>query len=85
MAFISSTDLFLHFCHSKRLFELLADREDHPQNLIKDEALKNRIRALKVVNDNAERGIALIKQFVGAVKDEEQRQYLLRVVQLHRS
>lgn len=70
---------------SKRLFELLADREDHPQNLIKDEALKNRIRALKVVNDSAERGIALIKQFAGAVKDEEQRQYLLRVVQLHRS
>ncbi|KAG0730173.1 hypothetical protein GWK47_028826 [Chionoecetes opilio] len=70
---------------SKRLFELLTDRKEHPQNLLADEALKNRVRALKVVNDNAERAIALIKQFAGAVKDEGQRQYLLRVIKHHRS
>ncbi|KAG0714028.1 hypothetical protein GWK47_014936 [Chionoecetes opilio] len=70
---------------SKRLFELLTDRKEHPQNLLADEALKNRVRALKVVNDSAERAIALIKQFAGAVKDEGQRQYLLRVVKHHRS
>ncbi|KAG0724282.1 hypothetical protein GWK47_040908 [Chionoecetes opilio] len=70
---------------SKRLFELLTDRKEHPQNLLADEALKNRVRALKVVNDSAERAIALIKQFAGAVKDEGQSQYLLRVVKHHRS
>lgn len=70
---------------SKRLFELLSNGKDHPQNLIMDEALNNRVRALKVVNDSAERAIALIKQFTGVVKDESQRQYLLRVVQHHRS
>ncbi|KAG0714142.1 hypothetical protein GWK47_014691 [Chionoecetes opilio] len=70
---------------SKRLFELLTDRKEHPQNLLADEALKNRVRALKVVNDSAERAIALIKQFAGTVKDEGQRQYLLRVVKHHRS
>ncbi|KAG0719488.1 hypothetical protein GWK47_050380 [Chionoecetes opilio] len=70
---------------SKRLFELLTDRKEHPQNLLVDEALKNSVRALKVVNYSAERAIALIKQFAGAVKDEGQRQYLLRVVKHHRS
>ncbi|KAG0717728.1 hypothetical protein GWK47_053853 [Chionoecetes opilio] len=70
---------------SKRLFELLLDRKEPPQNLLADEALKNRVRALKVVNDSPERAIALIKQFASAVKDEGQRQYLLRVVKHHRS
>lgn len=43
------------------------------------------VRQMKVVNDYAERGIALIKEYNSSItKDEEQRQYLLRIVDLHR-
>lgn len=42
--------------------------------------------SLKVVNDLAERGVALIEQYNSLLtKDEEQKQYLLQVVQDHRS
>ena len=40
---------------------------------------------LPVTNDLAERGVALISQFVDKVEDEEQRQALLQVVEYHRS
>ncbi|XP_057336568.1 uncharacterized protein LOC130675093 [Microplitis mediator] len=43
------------------------------------------LRTIKVVNDIAERGVALIKEFNEfATKDEEQKQYLLRIVHEHR-
>ena len=42
------------------------------------------MNALKVVNDTAERGIALIKKFNESVRDEQQKQFLLRVVEHHR-
>jgi hypothetical protein len=42
-------------------------------------------REMKVVNDCAERGIALIKEYNSTItKDEKQKQYLLRLVELHR-
>ena len=41
---------------------------------------------LKVVNDLAERGIALIEEYNSLfTKDEEQKQYLLQIVQDNRS
>lgn len=40
---------------------------------------------MKVVNDCAERGIALIQKFNSSItKNEKQKQYLLRLVDLHR-
>lgn len=46
---------------------------------------KEFIRAFKVVNDCAERGVSLIQQFNHfGTKDEEQKQYLLQVVAQHR-
>lgn len=40
---------------------------------------------LKVVNDIAERALALIEQYNDSLtKNEEQKQYLLQVVQKHR-
>ena len=42
--------------------------------------------SLKVVNDSAERGVALIEEYNSLLtNDEEQKQYLLQVVQDHRS
>ncbi|KAG0725879.1 hypothetical protein GWK47_037739 [Chionoecetes opilio] len=44
-----------------------------------------RIEGLRVVNDTAERGVALIQSFnLRLTKDEEQRQFLLQVVEAHR-
>ena len=41
--------------------------------------------SLSVVNDHAEQGVALIKEFSGHLtKDEEQLQFVLPVVQAHR-
>lgn len=43
------------------------------------------VRSLKVVNDTAERGVKLIQDFNQILtKDEDQKQYLLQVVQEHR-
>lgn len=47
--------------------------------------MEEKARQIKVVNDCAERGIALITKFNTTItKDEQQKQYLLRVVALHR-
>lgn len=47
--------------------------------------LKRRAKSLLVVNDTAERGIALIKKYNATLtKDEEQKQYILRLVCQHR-
>ena len=43
------------------------------------------VRSLKVVNDTAERGVKLIQEFNHVLtKNEDQKQYLLQVVQEHR-
>ena len=43
------------------------------------------VRNLAVVNDHAERGVALIQEFNGCLtKDEQQLQFLLQVVADHR-
>ena len=48
-------------------------------------AASDRIKALHVVNDFAERGVALMQSFNRALtKSEEQRQFLLQVVEKHR-
>ena len=47
--------------------------------------LRDRCSRLKVVNDTAERGISLIQKYNDTLtKDEEQKQYLLRLVANHR-
>jgi hypothetical protein len=54
------------------------DRQD-------DQAAVRRVQALRVVNDFAERGIALIQDYNSAITtDEEQKQYLLQTVENHR-
>lgn len=45
----------------------------------------NKIKGLRVVNDAAERGVALIQDFNGIITNQEvQKQYLLQVVEQHR-
>ena len=45
----------------------------------------SRISAIRVVNDFAERGVALMQQYnLALTKDESQRQFLLQVVENHR-
>ena len=47
--------------------------------------MKLTVHELKVVNDAAERGVALIQAYSGSLtRDEEQLQYLLQVVAPHR-
>ena len=48
------------------------------------DSLRSHVNTLKVVNDTAEKGIALIKKFKESVRDEQQKQFLLRVVEHHR-
>ena len=46
---------------------------------------KATVQALLVVNDHAERGVALIQEYSGRItEDEEQLQFLLQVVAEHR-
>ena len=43
------------------------------------------VKAMNVVNDHAERGVALIQEYCGLItKDESQLQYLLQIVQNYR-
>ena len=47
--------------------------------------MKIKLKQLKVVNDTAERGVALMSKFNKLItNDEEQKQYLLRVISAHR-
>lgn len=66
---------------TKTFFELFGihDKSEYCSTTVRD-----LVDGLKVVNDTAERGIALIKKFNDSVKDEEQKQFLLRVVEHHR-
>ena len=46
---------------------------------------KRLVLSLKVINDLAERGVALIQEFNSSLtRNEEQKQYLLQVVENHR-
>ena len=46
---------------------------------------QRKVRSLKVVNDVAERGVAMIQAFNGVLTNqEEQKQFLLQVVEKHR-
>lgn len=75
-----------------RLFRILelsdAFLEDDPSEWTTNEdyARNQEIcRSIRVVNDLAERGVALIQNFNAAItRDEEQKQYLLQVVDNHR-
>jgi hypothetical protein len=78
--------------HSKTLFETLGiptgfltkNVEDWPEDEDFQKG-KRIIEHLKVVNDAAERGVALIQEFNSTITiHEEQKQYLLQVVELHR-
>ena len=82
---------------TNRLFELLSTTgvEESRSFLMKDpeeweadtsyQKLSERVKMLKVVNDSAERGIALIEKYNQCLtKNEEQKQFLLRFVQSHR-
>lgn len=60
-----------------------------PPTLWSDDAIfqdmSAKVKLLKVVNDTAERGIALIQSYNSALtKDETQKQYLLQLVSSHR-
>jgi len=47
---------------------------------------KSIAQSVKVINDLAEHGVALIQEFNGSItRSEEQKQYLLQVVEHHRS
>ena len=54
-------------------------------DLLSYQAAMKTVRALKVVNDSAERGIALATAFNSTLtKQEEQKQYLFQIVESHR-
>ena len=82
---------------TNRLFDLLSvtGAEESRSFLKKDpeaweanasyQLLNERVTMLKVVNDSAERGIALIEKYNQYLtKNEEQKPFLLRFVQSHR-
>lgn len=66
---------------TRSFFELFGAKDE---NEYCSTTLRALVDSLKVVNDTAERGIALIKKFNDSVKDEQQKQFLLRVVEHHR-
>lgn len=78
--------------HTRKLFTALGITDEfinhYPSewNTIDSYQLgKNRVQKLKVVNDAAERGISLIQSFNSVLTNqEEQKQYLLHVVEKHR-
>ena len=76
----------LHFFRKLHLDEAFLDLP--PDSWQMDEGFQRSsqiIRNLAVVNDHAERGVALIQEFNGSLtKDEEQLQFLLQVVADHR-
>lgn len=82
---------------TKVLFDLLvSDGQEKSEAFLKKDPsewptdeiyieMQQKARQMKVVNDCAERGIALIQKFNSSItKNEEQKQYVLRVVDLHR-
>ena len=81
-----------------KLFDLLADhgKEKAMSSFLKEDpvtwsmdttfsSMQEAAKQLKVVNDASERAIALIQNFNASLtKDEDQKQYLLRIVANHR-
>ncbi|KYM96042.1 hypothetical protein ALC62_13306, partial [Cyphomyrmex costatus] len=70
-------------------FDLSCDFFDKPPELWRDDPTFKKgwstFKDLKVVNDVAERGVALIEEYNNLLtKNEEQKQYLLQVVKNHR-
>ena len=63
--------------------------QNHPSTWEQDDsylAARSQLQKLKVVNDAAERGVALIQSFNGILTNqEEQKQYLLQIVEKHRT
>jgi len=78
--------------NSKKLFTALNlphnFLKNHPSTWENDDEyiqLRKRIQELKVVNDTAERGIALFQSFNSVLsKHEDQKQYIMQVVENHR-
>lgn len=65
---------------SKHLFQLWMDSDvDDVQELIQDETLSRRVKALKVISNSAESAIALIRKFNSFVKDETQKKFLIQI------
>jgi len=77
--------------HTKQLFTALNIPQQFPMNSPDTWSNDNdyivgqrKVRSLKVVNDAAERGVALIQAFSGVLTNqEEQKQFLLQVVKKH--
>lgn len=64
---------------------LLRSRSSEWKELDSYKKSRDVVKGIKVVNDCAERGVALITQFNGKLtKNEEQKQYILQVVETHR-
>lgn len=78
---------------TRRFFQILGLSEDFlrldPSDWGFDEAyIANQmiVQSVTVVNDLAERGVALIQEFNDSItRNEEQKQYLLQVIEYHRS
>lgn len=90
---ISGMQLYDFVTHNtKKLFEALQIPMDflllHPSTWEEDEGFlagKRKLQQLKVVNDAAERGVALIQSFNAVLTNQEdQKQYLLQLVEKHR-
>lgn len=78
--------------NSWRIFEALNIQDDFlhssPSEWKKFESYRDgerKVKCLKIINDCAERGVALISEYNQLItKDEEQKQFLLQVVEAHR-
>ena len=81
---------FLVTTNTKQFFAILDDSflDLAPESWNDNEqykAAERIVRSLKVVNDSAERGVKLIQDYNEIlIKNEEQKPYLLQVVQDHR-
>lgn len=65
--------------------EFLKEEPERWENLDDYKQGLDTVRQFKVVNDNAERGVALIQAYNASLtKNEDQKQYLLQVVEQHR-
>ena len=74
--------LFETFQFTSDILKLPVDSWDENDKFIQ---MKIKLKHLKVVNDTAERGVALMSKFNKLItNDEEQKQYLLKVISAHR-
>lgn len=64
--------------------EWLKIPSDHWQQFEEYRKMKEFVTNLPVINDSAERAMALIKKYVNNVKDEEDKQDLIQVIQRFR-